>query len=125
MTRRSACFTSSGLLLFGTSMPSPETLESLRLRACVSRAGRVNHVRRIIPQDFLSAVSRLLMVFGCFVAFTATQPAAYAQERTTLRRVEIVGLQRLLPDQVIASSGLRVGDLVDAPMIDTAAAKLM
>jgi outer membrane protein insertion porin family len=65
------------------------------------------------------------MVVGCFVAFTAAQPAAQAQEKTTLRRVEVTGLRRLSPQQVIAVTGLRVGDLIDARMIDDAAAKLM
>ena len=51
--------------------------------------------------------------------------AISAQERTTLRKVEIHGLQRRSPDQVIATSGLKVGDLIDASMIDAAADKLM
>jgi outer membrane protein assembly factor BamA len=105
-------------------MPWKETLESLRLEACVSQAARVKQVNHITPQNRARA-SRLLIVVGCFVAFTAAQPAAQAQERTTLRRVEIIGLQHLSADQVIASTGLRVGDLVDARGIDTAAAKLM
>jgi len=56
--------------------------------------------------------------------FIAVQPAR-AQEKTTLRRVEIIGLQRLSPADVIASTGLSVGDLTDARAIDDAAAKLM
>ncbi len=65
------------------------------------------------------------MTSGCLAVFAALQPTASAQDKTTLRRVEIVGLQRLSPDQVIATSGLRVGDSIDAPGIDAAAAKLM
>lgn len=64
----------------------------------------------------------MLMAGACFAA---TQLTVHAQEKTTLRRVEIVGLQRLSPDEVIASTGLRVGDLIDARAIDAAAAKLM
>ena len=51
--------------------------------------------------------------------------AISAQERTTLRKVEIQGLQRLSADQVLATSGLKVGDLIDRSMIDAAAARLM
>lgn len=51
--------------------------------------------------------------------------AISAQERTTLRKVEIHGLQRRSPDQVVATSGLKVGELIDASMIDAAAARLM
>ena len=67
----------------------------------------------------------MLIVVGCFVAFTATQPAAHAQEKTTLQRVEVTGLRNLSPQQVIASTGLRVGDPIDARTIDDAAARLM
>jgi len=48
-----------------------------------------------------------------------------AQTQTTLRQIEIVGLQRLSADQVIQTSGLKVGDSVDANIIDAAAGKLM
>lgn len=82
-------------------------------------------MRRIVPQNFRKHVLRLLIVAGYFVAFATVQPAARAQEKTTLRRIEITGLQRLSPDEVIASTGLRVGDLIDARAIDAAAAKLM
>ncbi|HXT62199.1 MAG TPA: POTRA domain-containing protein [Pyrinomonadaceae bacterium] len=77
---------------------------------------------RITPQSLCRA---LVVTAGCLAALAAVQPATSAQEKTTLRRVEIVGLQRLSSDQVIATSGLRVGDLIDAPSIDAAAARLM
>jgi outer membrane protein insertion porin family len=51
--------------------------------------------------------------------------AVSAQERTTLRKVEIHGLQRRSADQVIATSGLKVGETIDASMIDAAADRLM
>jgi outer membrane protein assembly factor BamA len=105
-------------------MPRKETLESLRFEACVTEAARVKHVNYTIPQN-LPRASRLLTVVGCIIVFATTQPRAHAQERTTLRRVEVIGLQRLSPDQVIAGSGLRVGDAVDGRAIDAAAAKLM
>ncbi len=82
-------------------------------------------MHRVVPQNFRRDISRLLIVVGCFISFAAAQSAAQAQQKTTLRRVEIIGLQRLSPDQVIASTGLRVGDLIDARTIDAAAARLM
>ncbi len=82
-------------------------------------------MRRVLRQNFRKYVLRLLIVAGYLVAFAAVQPAARAQEKTTLRRIEITGLQRLSSDEVIASTGLRVGDLIDARAIDAAAAKLM
>jgi len=106
-------------------MTRRETLESLRLKACVTRAARVNYVRYIVSQIFRSPVCRVLIAGGCFIVLAATQSTALAQEKTTLQRVEVTGLQRLSPQQVIASTGLRVGDLIDAHIIDDAAAKLM
>ena len=68
---------------------------------------------------------RLPFLAAAGIAMLLASAPISAQERATLRKVEIHGLQRLSPDQVIATSGLKVGDLVDAPMIDAAAARLM
>lgn len=59
------------------------------------------------------------------IAMLLACAAISAQERTTLRKVEILGLQRRPADQVIATSGLKVGDLIDPSIIDAAAARLM
>jgi outer membrane protein assembly factor BamA len=50
---------------------------------------------------------------------------AQTQAQTTLRKIEIVGLQRLSPDQVIQRTGLQVGQTIDASMIDAALDRLM
>jgi len=59
------------------------------------------------------------------IALLLASAAINAQERSTLRKIEIRGLQSRSADQVIATSGLKVGDLIDAAMIDAAAARLM
>lgn len=60
------------------------------------------------------------------VLFTAgATPIARGQDKTTLRKVEILGLQRQSADQVLAVTGLKVGDTVDRSMLDVAANKLM
>ena len=64
-----------------------------------------------------------LMAAGMVMLFASASISG--QERTTLRTVEINGLQRQAADQVIAASGLKVGDPIDASMIDAAASKLM
>jgi outer membrane protein assembly factor BamA len=66
-----------------------------------------------------------LFLLAASIAMLFASSAISAQERTTLRKVEVVGLQRQSPDQVIAASGLKVGETIDASMIDAAAAKLM
>ena len=68
---------------------------------------------------------RRLFVVAAGVTMLFASVAVSAQERTTLRKVEILGLQRQSPDQVIATSGLKVGEPIDASMIDAAAARLM
>jgi outer membrane protein assembly factor BamA len=82
-------------------------------------------VRHITPQNLRRAKGTLIIIAGYLGALAAVQASASAQEKTTLRKVEIVGLQRLAPDQVIATSGLHVGDLIDGLAIDAAADKLM
>jgi len=52
-------------------------------------------------------------------------PVCQAQAQTTLRKIEILGLQRLSPDRVIETSGLKLGQAVDASAIDAAANRLM
>lgn len=68
---------------------------------------------------------RLLFLVAASTAMLLASATINAQERTTLRKVEINGLQRQSPDQVIATTGLKVGDLIDASMIEAAADKLM
>jgi outer membrane protein assembly factor BamA len=81
-------------------------------------------VNNVIHRSIRNRRSRLFLVAGGLALLLASA-AISAQERTTLRKVEIVGLQKRSPDQVIATSGLKVGDLIDASMIDAAADKLM
>ena len=50
---------------------------------------------------------------------------AVAQQRQTLGRLEFVGLKRLTRDQVVAMSGLQIGQVVDAQVLDTAAGELL
>jgi outer membrane protein assembly factor BamA len=66
----------------------------------------------------------LLTVVG-LLAFLCCATLSAAQAQNTLRKIEIVGLQRLAPDQVIQSSGLQVGQTVDQSMIEAASDKLM
>lgn len=68
--------------------------------------------------------NRALLAAAAILVLAASAPIIRGQERTTLRKVEIVGLQRLSADQVLAVTGLKVGDQVDRSIIDNAAAKL-
>jgi len=65
--------------------------------------------------------NRILALLALMVLLV---PAA-AQQRQTLGRLEFVGLKRLTRDQVVAVSGLKVGQVVDAQVLDTAAGELL
>lgn len=68
---------------------------------------------------------RRLFLLAAGMTMLLASAAISAQERTTLRKVEIHGLQRQPLDQVIAASGLKVGDTIDASTLDAAADRLM
>ena len=63
-------------------------------------------------------------ILGLLAVMVLLLPAA-AQQRQTLGRLEFVGLKRLTREQVIAMSGLQVGQVVDAQVLDTAAGELL
>jgi outer membrane protein assembly factor BamA len=48
-----------------------------------------------------------------------------AQQRQTLGRLEFVGLKRLTREQVVTMSGLKVGQVIDASILDAAAGELL
>lgn len=49
----------------------------------------------------------------------------FAQQRQTLGGLEFVGLKRLTRTQVIAMSGLKIGQVIDATILDAAAGELL
>ena len=93
-------------------------------KACSSSAARVNHVNNAIHGSIRNRRNRLILVAGG-IAMLLVAATISAQDRTTLRKVEILGLQQRSADQLIAATGLKVGDLIDASTIDAAADKLM
>jgi outer membrane protein assembly factor BamA len=54
----------------------------------------------------------------------STLPICVAQQRGRLAKIEVVGLKRLTPEQVIATSELQIGQTVDPEALDAAAEKL-
>jgi outer membrane protein assembly factor BamA len=58
----------------------------------------------------------------CVLAFCGT---ARAQQETTLRKIEVLGLVRRSSEQIVQLSGLQLGQAIDARRIDAAADKLM
>ena len=59
------------------------------------------------------------------LVLTALSIPLAAQQRQTLGRLEFVGLKRLTQAQVVTMSGLKVGQAVDANVLDAAAGELL
>jgi len=75
-------------------------------------------MRYIISVNYRMAAAALL-------ALALMSMPLGAQERQTLGRLEFVGLKRLTRDQVVAMSGLKVGQPIDANILDAAAGELL
>lgn len=52
-------------------------------------------------------------------------PVAGAQQKQTLSKLEFVGLKRLTREQVLAMSGLKIGQVIDQSILDGAAGDLL
>ncbi len=61
-------------------------------------------------------------VFACVVVVCAQQPPA---GKMKLAKIEVAGLQQLKQEEVVAASGLQVGQEVDVAALDAAAEKLL
>ena len=75
-----------------------------------------------VPVQLSKQIPRAMILLSVLFALASMCPA---QRQTHLRKIEIVGLKRIPPDQVIATSELKVGQTVDSSVLDEAAAKLM
>jgi outer membrane protein assembly factor BamA len=105
-------------------MLRPERLEFGVFEACSSLSKGVNRVACFEHRRLTYYRNRALLAAAATLILAASAPLIHGQESTTLRKVEIIGLQRLSVDQVLAATGLKVGDQVDRSTIDNAAAKL-
>src|SRR5438093_10148315 len=68
---------------------------------------------------------RSAIAAGIVLMFAPLLFPVAAQPRQTLVRIEFVGLKRLTRDQVIAMSGLKVGQVIDANILDASAGELL
>src|SRR5258708_6200409 len=76
------------------------------------------NIRRWVKSLQLATTTLLTLLFW-------SSSPCLAQKQVTLRRVEFVGLKKLNGQQVIDTSGLKVGDTFSPDIIDAAAEKLM
>jgi outer membrane protein assembly factor BamA len=59
------------------------------------------------------------------IALCALASMCAAQQQMRLSKIEVVGLKRIPPDQVITASELKIGQTVNGSVLDAAATKLM
>jgi len=64
------------------------------------------------------------VAIGVLFIIPAVSPCS-AQEGPRLEKVEVVGLKRLTQEQVVASSGLQLGQTIDRGLLQAAVDKMM
>jgi len=68
------------------------------------------------------SITRLLTIA---VTLALVSVPVIGQQGARLQKVEVTGLKRMTADQVIALSGLQIGQAVDGTLLDAAASKMM
>src|SRR5437588_3453345 len=76
-------------------------------------------MRTPMPSNFLIRAGVVLLL-----AFMLL-PVASGQQRQTLSKLEFIGLKRLTREQVLAMSGLKIGQAIDQSILDAAAGELL
>ena len=69
--------------------------------------------------------SKHRITIGIVLILTSFIMPVTAQQRQTMSRLEFVGLKRLSRDQVVAMSGLKIGQTIDQTILDAAAGELL
>ncbi len=73
---------------------------------------------------FASSISSARLVAAAIAVVLLLLPVA-AQQGSRIQKIEVTGIKRMTADQVIALSGLQIGQAVDASVLDAASNKLL
>src|SRR5712691_10091993 len=68
---------------------------------------------------------RIIVLLGLMFSVSLSLSAGYSQQVAKLDRVQFTGLKKLSADQAIELSGLKIGQTIDAGVLDAAAARLL
>jgi outer membrane protein assembly factor BamA len=71
------------------------------------------------------SVRTIALAAATFASILSVTSSSPAQEQFTLRKIEVLGLQKLSPDQIIQISGLQTRQTVNDAAVDAAAEKLL
>lgn len=68
---------------------------------------------------------RIIGLLGLLISVSLWPSAGYSQQAARLERIQFTGLKKLAADQVAELSGLKIGQTIDAGILDAAAARLL
>jgi outer membrane protein assembly factor BamA len=68
---------------------------------------------------------RIIVLLGLLISVSLWPSAGYSQQTTKLERIQFTGLKKLSAAQAIELSGLKIGQSIDASILDAAAARLL
>ena len=68
---------------------------------------------------------RIILLLGLLISVSLWPSAGYSQQAVKLERIQFTGLKKLAAAQAIELSGLKIGQSIDASVLDAAAARLL
>ena len=68
---------------------------------------------------------RIIVLLGLLISVSLWPSAGYSQQAVKLERIQFTGLKKLSAAQAIELSGLKIGQTIDAGILDAAAARLL
>src|SRR5258708_21589523 len=70
-------------------------------------------------------VNRIIVLLGLLISISLWPSAGYSQQAARLERIQFTGLKKVSADQAVALSELKIGQTIDAGVLDAAAARLL
>jgi outer membrane protein assembly factor BamA len=68
---------------------------------------------------------RIIVLLGLLISVSLWPSAGYSQQAARLERIQFTGLKKLSAEQIVELSGLKIGQTIDAGVLDAAAARLL
>src|SRR5258708_32028920 len=73
----------------------------------------------------LMIANRILVLLGSLISGSLWPSAGYSQQAARLERIQFTGLKKVSGDQAVELSELKIGQTIDAGVLDAAAARLL
>jgi len=69
--------------------------------------------------------NRIIVLLGLLISVSLWPSAGYSQQAARLERIQFTGLKKVSADQAVELSELKIGQIIDAGVLDAAAARLL